>query len=96
MRGHLRQQLQDARDARAATDRARDYELAVTETTSLVGDPALLDDQAYLGHMCNDGASCSSLEARGRYATETARACNAAFFPMEGCARVSPPTDLTD
>lgn len=70
---------------RVLSEGARGFEVQVSETTSLVGDPELCDDQAYLGHMCNDGSMCSSPEERASYEQESASASNAAFIGIEGC-----------
>ena len=75
----------EARGAGSVDELRRDYELTVDATRTIVGDPQRADDPAYIGHMCNDGAACVTLDARAHYAVETARACNAAFFPVEGC-----------
>ena len=54
-------------------DAARAYELRVSSTISVVGDPQKTADAAYLGHLCNDAwclAGCGK-EARGEYARKS-------------------------
>ena len=77
--------------------RARTYEFEVAAPTldsqtseqppltSLLGDPELVHDPAYLGHMLNDGATCTGEAMRGLYRAESARACNVDAVQLEGC-----------
>jgi len=76
--------------AKSATQ-PRDYEMRYSETRSVVGDPALRGDPAYLAHFCNDGAtlfasggSVSDAE-RELYSRASAAAANAAQVIIEGC-----------
>lgn len=76
------------RDAsRVSTDEARGYELKIRTGHSLVADPLLADDPAYLGHMINDGSALLSKKhaARTQYSKDTYDCHNAAFEVMEGC-----------
>lgn len=76
------------RDAsRVTTDEARGYELKIQERQSLVADPNLMDDAAYLGHMINDGAALLSETNSSRtvYSQDTFDRHNAAFQIVEGC-----------
>ena len=76
----------DERDAaRVRTDDARAYEIAISATLSLVGDPGRCDDAAYLAHMCNDGDMCSAQDEAARYQRTSAAAANAEFVELEGC-----------
>ena len=52
---------------------------------SLVGDPTLVDDPAYLGHMLNDAMACQSISDLSSYAIATASHVNAAHKPLLGC-----------
>jgi hypothetical protein len=72
---------------RVSTDVARSYELKIGTNHSIVADPLLVGDAAYLGHMINDGAtlSSSSNASRTMYSRATFEKHNAAFFVMEGC-----------
>jgi hypothetical protein len=47
------------KQARRFVENLRMYELPASDTLSIIGDPLLRDDPAYLGHMANDAASCS-------------------------------------
>lgn len=76
------------RDAgRLSTDEARSFELKVGPRHSIVADPLLTDDAAYLGHMANDGAILTQRDNKARelYSKMTVARHNAAFFVMEGC-----------
>eukprot|EP00808_Paulinella_micropora_P005550 g10842.t1 len=74
---------------------SRDYEIRdqlAGATISVVGDPALCSDPAYLGHMCNDGGALGldggdfkSQEARERYSRVSVESANAAQLSIEGC-----------
>ena len=44
-------------NAQRAVGHLRDYEVPASDTLSIVGDPLLCSDAAYLGHMANDGCS---------------------------------------
>lgn len=80
------------RDARRVTsNEARGYELKIREGHSLVADPSLVDDAAYLGHMINDGSALSnkSNKSRTKYSQDTFDRHNAAFQLMEGCHYVA-------
>jgi hypothetical protein len=75
------------RDAsRVSTDEARSFELKIGPVHSIVADPLLTDDSAYLGHMANDGALLTKRdnESREIYSKTTVARHNAAFFVMEG------------
>jgi hypothetical protein len=78
---------QNAATCFLARELARDYEIRVSGTLSLVGDPLLHEDPAYLGHMANDGAYLSSGDdaARGAYSRASADSANAAQLEIEGC-----------
>lgn len=76
------------RDAtRVTTATARGYELKIRPSHSIVADPLLQSDVAYLGHMMNDGAMLNrgSNAARTAYSRATFEAHNAAFFVVEDC-----------
>ena len=64
---------------------ARAYELPATSMMSLLGDPTLVDDLAYVGHMVNDCAACRATSGLGAYAIATATHVNAAHMPLLGC-----------
>jgi hypothetical protein len=75
------------RDAsRVSTDEARSFELKIGPVHSIVADPLLTDDAAYLGHMANDGAILTKRDNASReiYSKTTVDRHNAAFFVMEG------------
>jgi hypothetical protein len=75
------------RDAsRVSTDEARSFELKIGPLHSIVADPLLTDDAAYLGHMANDGAILTKRDNASReiYSQTTVDRHNAAFFVMEG------------
>lgn len=67
------------------SDESRAYEVRVSATHSIVGDPELDGDMAYLAHFANDKQSlqCSnkqcSAEERTEYSRESALAANAIF-----------------
>ena len=77
-------------------NRARAYEIEVASPyatsdalapplTSVLGDPELTDDAAYLGHMLNDGATCPSDAMRAHYDRESSLARNVDWVQLEGC-----------
>jgi hypothetical protein len=75
---------------RVTAETARGYELMIRPGHSIVADPLLQSDVAYLGHMMNDGATIlkrnnSNEEARTVYSRATFEAHNAAFFVVEDC-----------
>lgn len=80
-------EAKDRDPSRVSTDEARSYELKIRTSHSIVADPLLVDDAAYLGHMCNDGSALMNRNnaSRTEYSQETFDRHNAAFFVMEGC-----------
>jgi hypothetical protein len=77
----------DRDPSRVTTDEARSYELEVRIGRSIVADPLLADDPAYLGHFINDGSTLFDWKNSSRtvYSRESYNLHNAAFFVMEGC-----------
>ena len=73
--------------SRAISDDARSYEVKIDNHQSLVADPNLISDAAYLAHLMNDGAACldDSLVARSAYSQQTVHRYNAVLTPVEGC-----------
>ena len=71
---------------RVTTAEARSFELKIGPKHSIVADPLLTDDPAYIGHMANDAAMLTERTnaARERYSRTTVDLYNAAFFVMEG------------
>eukprot|EP00979_Chaetoceros_neogracilis_P019206 scaffold11980_cov287-Chaetoceros_neogracile.AAC.2 len=71
---------------RVTTAEARSFELKIGPKHSIVADPLLTDDPAYIGHMANDGAILTERTnaAREIYSKATVDLYNAAFFVMEG------------
>ena len=74
--------------------RARDYEIEVATPThdadrppltALLGDPLQVNEPAYLGHMLNDAAVCSTELMADVYAAESARTRNVEPVGIEGC-----------
>lgn len=47
--------------------RINGYAMNIDEKYDIIGDPLLIDDPCYLGHMINDGARSSCLEDRHIY-----------------------------
>jgi hypothetical protein len=82
---HIQGLYRDA--SRVSTDEARSYELKIRTGHSIVADPRLVDDSAYLGHMINDGSALMKNDNSSRtlYSRTTFDRHNAAFFVMEGC-----------
>lgn len=69
-------------------ERGKDYEREVDRevgTTSVLGDPLLVEDPAYLGHMLNDGATCTREALRTAYVAEAAAACNVHQVALDAC-----------
>ena len=64
------------RDAIAVTQR-NDYEITVTRTLSVVGDPKRSSDPAYLGHFANDASTCETPERQEAYEAECLLQTNA-------------------
>jgi len=79
--GRRRAQTQSAESLIAA----RAYELPSTEQMSLMGDPTLTHDLAYVGHMLNDCSTCRSTSELASYAIATATYVNAVHLPIHGC-----------
>jgi len=71
---------------RLTTDGARSYELKIGGRHSVVADPLLVDDAAYLGHMVNDAAMLTGRDeaAVEVYVEASERGHNAAHFVLEG------------
>ena len=72
----------------AILERGKDYERELgrdDDSVSLLGDPALVHDRAYLGHMINDGATCAREALRTAYVAESAAACNVRTTSLDAC-----------
>ena len=69
-------------------ERGKDYEREVDReadrSPSVLGDPHLVDDPAYLGHMINDGATCTREALRTAYVAEAAEVCNVQQVSLDG------------
>ena len=70
--------------------RGRDYEMevcsaAASDPMSIIGDPSRADDAAYLGHMINDGAFCTSESLRAEYKLKSQAMRNAEQVDLVGC-----------
>ena len=69
-------------------DAARDYEIRISSIHSIVGDPSMTDDAAYLGHIANDGACLTEGDdkSRTRYSQQSADGANGVFKDIhQGC-----------
>ena len=69
-------------------DASRAYEIRISSIHSIVGDPSLTNDAAYLGHIANDGACLTAGDDVSRmiYSKKSAESANAAFKDIhEGC-----------
>jgi hypothetical protein len=86
---HVPQSRQDVK--RVMRRESRGYTLEATDTISIVGDPALCTEMAYVGHMCNDGAFCESNEGRAQYEEETAQRMNAEHCLVRSWSRQNLP-----
>ena len=51
----------------------REVDREVEASPSLIGDPHLVGDPAYLGHMINDGATCTREALRTAYLAEVSK-----------------------
>ena len=71
------------RDATRAVLELKGYHVPVTETRSIVADPALCDDAAYLGHMTNDAVACESAEFQESYERDSLALANAEIIPLD-------------
>ncbi|KAK3241485.1 hypothetical protein CYMTET_48753 [Cymbomonas tetramitiformis] len=80
---HVPEERRDSR--RILGEEARSFEQKANVTTSLVGDPECLDDTAYIGHMCNDGASCLTGADCEAYTHSSEARANAYHVGLEGC-----------
>mmetsp|Transcript_27707 Transcript_27707/g.59558 ORF Transcript_27707/g.59558 Transcript_27707/m.59558 type:complete len:419 (+) Transcript_27707:165-1421(+) len=74
---------------RVTNHEARSYEMEINKYTSIIADPLVqnVENHAYMGHMCNDGAAVTAQfdeESRAIYAAATEKACNAKNVVMEG------------
>jgi len=67
-------------------ERAKDYEMEVEAlgSVSLLGDPQLVHDAAYIGHIINDGCVCSRDAFRSAYVAEAALVCNVHQVSVHG------------
>lgn len=81
----------DQDPAKVLAEQSRAYEVLATETTSIIGNPSLCYDMAYVGHIINDGASCDSPEGRDQYNEETSRRLNAEHFSVTGWSGLKMP-----
>lgn len=77
---------QEDRTVDRSTDSARQYELKIGDRHSLVADPLLVEDAAYLGHMTNDAAVLESREQESVdvYVNASREGHNAAHLELEG------------
>ena len=69
-------------------ERGKDYERELDRdhgSISLLGDPLLAHDRAYLGHMLNDGATCARAALRTAYVAESAAVCNVQTLSLDAC-----------
>ena len=66
-------------------DRRTEYEVSVTGTLSLVGDPERAADPGYLGHFANDAVTCASPYLRAAYEAQSRARSNARYVTVEGC-----------
>jgi len=71
---------------RLTTDEARGYELKIGGRHSIVADPSVVDDTAYLGHMANDCAMLTSKDKASvdKYLETSALGLNIGYFVLEG------------
>ena len=53
--------------------------------TSVAGDPMVTDDPAYVAHVINDCATCSTLDGIAEYAAAAITRANAHTISIEGC-----------
>jgi len=60
----------------------RAYEVPASDCLSIIGDPDLCSDAAYLGHMANDASSCTSPEDFEIYEKQTAAGVNAEHISL--------------
>lgn len=77
---------EDRNIARVTTLSARNYEIGINDSTSIIGDPNIgCSYAAYVGHFINDSSALYSFddESRKLYLTESLRRCNSMIFVME-------------
>jgi len=67
------------RDLKATMSKCQTYSYNVDGFSAVVGFPELAHDPAYLGHMCNDGASLNAGEERKTYVSNNLTSNNAYF-----------------
>jgi hypothetical protein len=82
------QQTRPSNSPSLTDDAARAYEIRASDKHAIVGDPCLINDTAYLGHIANDGAILTQGDdvSRTVYSRASADAANAAFQDVhEGC-----------
>jgi hypothetical protein len=70
------------RDMKAVISKCQAYSYGVGKGFAVVGFPELAHDCAYLGHMCNDGASLNAGEEHLAYLSKCNAANNASFKTM--------------
>lgn len=83
---HVRKEDQKKTADRLTTDSARAYELKIGGRHSVVADPFLVDDAAYLGHLANDASSLNSRDKASvdEYVEASNQGHNAAHLVLEG------------
>jgi len=83
---HVRKDDQQKTADRLTTDNARAYELKIGGRHSVVADPLLVDDAAYLGHLANDASMLNSRDKAfvDKYVKSSNKGHNAAHLVLEG------------
>jgi len=83
---NVRKEDQQKTADRLTTDSARAYELKIGGRHSVVADPLLVDNAAYLGHIANDASVLNSRDQASvdKYVKSSRIGHNAAFLVLEG------------
>jgi len=83
---HVQKDDQKRTADRLTTDDARAYELKIGGRHSVVADPFLVDDAAYIGHIANDYSILNSRDKASvdSYVKSSKKGHNAAHFVLEG------------
>ena len=83
---HVKKEDQQSTADRMTTNNGRSYELKIGNRHSIVADPLLADDAAYLGHLGNDAAMLNSRDQTdvATYIDASLNGRNSDFFVLEG------------
>jgi hypothetical protein len=62
-----------------------DYSIVFNSSYNIIGNPNLIEDPAYIGHICNDGVINPCSKSKQIYEEESAEKGNAKFVRIKNC-----------